>query len=64
MSKVTESPKVAETKFTPAQLRDYSQAVFVVSQMVFDGAFYGAQGEFTKTEAKDRIEAWLKKEVK
>lgn len=53
-----------EAKFPIEQLRAHCQELFDVSQMVFDGALFGAQGELTKKEAKKQIESWLKKEVK
>ena len=53
-----------KTKFPISQLRAHCQELFGVSPVVFDGAFFGAQGEMTKDEAKKRIDAWLKKEVK
>ena len=51
-------------KFPVDQMRAHCQKLFNVSQMVFDGALFGAQGEMTKDEAKKQIESWLKKEVK
>jgi hypothetical protein len=53
-----------ETKFPIAQLRAHCQELFGVSQVVFDGAFFDVDGEIAKKEAKKRIDAWLKKEVK
>ena len=51
-------------KFPIDQLRAHCQKLFDVPQMVFDGALFGEQGELTKDEAKEKIETWLKKEVK
>ena len=53
-----------ETKFPIAQLRAHCQELFGVSQVVFDGAFFDVDGEIAKKEAKKKIDAWLKKEVK
>jgi hypothetical protein len=53
-----------ETKFPIEQLRAHCQKLFGVSQVVFDGAFFDAQGEVTKKEAMEHIASWLGKEVK
>lgn len=61
----TEKTAAEETKFHLFQLREHSQSLFGVKPEVFDGAFFNAkETQVTKSEAKKRIEAFLKKEVK
>ena len=52
-----------EEKFPIDQLRKHCEELFGVSQIIFDGAFFCAQGEFTKEEAAKRITEWLGKEA-
>jgi hypothetical protein len=54
-----------ETAFPLYQLREHSRELFNVKPEVFDGAFATAKEEtITKSEAKSRINAFLKKGVK
>lgn len=55
---------MAEEKFPIDQLRKHCEELFGVSPVIFDGAFFNAKGEFSKTEAKKKIDDWLKKEVR
>ncbi|WP_309087202.1 hypothetical protein [Domibacillus sp.] len=60
-----ESKAEKEAAFPLYQLREHSQELFGVKVEIFDGVFHGAkETEMTKTEAKRRITAFLKREVK
>ena len=54
----------AETKFPVAVLRGNCKKLFNVTKTVFDGVFYNQTEPISKTEAKAKIDAWLKKEAK
>ena len=52
------------SKFPKERLRDNSKKIFGYESFIFDAAMMGKDGPFTKDEVKNRIEIWLKKEVK
>lgn len=54
----------AEPKFTIEKLREGSKAAFKVEVEVFDGAFHGKTGEFTRNGAQKIILDFLNKEVR
>ncbi|MDO4301643.1 MAG: hypothetical protein Q4D26_09675 [Clostridia bacterium] len=62
--KVTETVS-QETKFKLSKLRENARALFDVSTSTFDGATcsLGDDKEYTKTEVKNIIDKWLKKEA-
>lgn len=62
--KPEQKTETTEPKFAVKALRPHAKQLFGVPVEVFDGAFHGEEGEFTKDEAKSKIEAFLKKEVK
>ncbi len=56
--------KKSESKFYLHELREHSQGEFGVKPEVLDGVFLNAKEiQFTKSEVKKRIEAFLKKPV-
>lgn len=63
--KEEETAEATETAYPLFQLREHSREVLGVKPEIFDGVFATAtEKELTKSEAKKRIEAFLKKEVK
>lgn len=66
MAAKTETTKVetTEPKYTLEALKKVCMTVFGVTSSTFAAATYKMTGEYTITEMKKHIEAWLKKEVK
>lgn len=61
-------PEVTETKLSEPALemevwRMYSPMLFKVQPEIFDGAFHGKSGQFTKTECLDIIKEFLNKPI-
>ena len=55
---------VPESKFYLHELREHSQKLFGVKPEVLDGVFFNTKEiQFTKTEVKKRVEAFLSKKV-
>lgn len=53
-----------ESKFYLHELREHSQKLFGVKPEVLDGVFLNTKElQFTKTEVKKRVDAFLKKPV-
>ncbi|WP_046180387.1 hypothetical protein [Domibacillus tundrae] len=64
-AKENEVVKETETAFPLYQLREHASELFGVKPEIFDGVFAEeTEAAITKTEAKKRITAFLKKEVK
>ena len=54
-----------EPKFFLHELREHCRTLFDVKPEVFDGVFYNCkESQITKTEAKKKIDTFLKREVK
>lgn len=59
------SQTVEESKFSVKDLKIHSQDLFGISPEVFEGLFSQRTNEvFSKSEAKEIIDKWLKEEVK
>lgn len=53
-----------ESKFFLHELREHSQELFDVKPEILDGVFYNTKEiQFSKSEVKRRIDAFLKKKV-
>lgn len=63
MAEKQENKSIQSTKFEVAELRKHCRQLFQVNPEVFDGAFFGVIGKFTKSEAKKKIDTFLKKKV-
>lgn len=50
-------------KFNIGDLRAHAKELFGVNPEIFDGAFFGVTGTFTKAEAKQKIADFLNKKV-
>ena len=68
MSEKKETEKTTEVKYTVEELCENSVAVFGKKKEVVIGALHNAKkpitGEYTKSEVREAIDKFLKKEVK
>ncbi len=64
MSKKETGPEVAQAqKFSIFCLREHCRDVLGVTPGDFDGAFFGATGEYTVEQAKAKITAWKSRKI-
>lgn len=64
MAEKPETKTSPEAKFEVSELRRHCKELFGVKPEVFDGAFFGVTGKYSKSEAETKIKNFLRKKVK
>lgn len=59
-----EETKYEYPKLEQSVLRMYAPLLFKVQPEIFDGAFYGLEGNYSVPEAREIIKNYLKREIK